>query len=122
MRWLKATDSRWLITLFLPLLAPTCSQQEASWYGYQFVFVRATDHEVIAVDGFIHDAVQQGDDYLYFIESECVTDLIDWSCPDSVITLMLNENVSYDIYGWTEPSDRRDPNRVMVLLAENWEP
>ena len=64
---------------------------------------------------------QYADQWLYFAASEC----LEWNdeatgCLASTMGLGMTSNVHYDLVAWTEAEDRRDPEREIVVIAEDW--
>jgi len=117
-----------LLLLVLPMLGVShCDGDEFTWNNQQYVHVRchttASEDSVVIVRGRILDTVVLDGKRLYFVESACEA-YSDWptntECIESRITLSLVEGSSYDIVGWSEPSDRRTPIRTMTLFREAW--
>ena len=69
----------------------------------------------------IQSVQQYADQWLYFATSEC----LEWNdeatgCLASKMGLGMTSDVHYDLVAWTEANDRRDPEREMVVIAEDW--
>ena len=122
--------SKFALLLFvLPMLGGSCNGQEYTWHNQQYIWVRCnttvSQDSVVVVRGRITDTVELNGDRLYFVESACEA-YSDWpentECLESRITLRLLENFEYDIVGWSEPQDRRDPSvdRVPTTFREAW--
>ena len=45
---------------------------------------------------------------------------LDTGCLASRIGLVMTSDVHYDLVAWTEAEDRREPEREMVVIAEDW--
>ena len=119
---------KWSLLLFvLPMLAGNCNRQEVTWHNQQYIWVRANgtvaEDSVVIVRGRISSTTFFGGQRLYFVESACES-FADWpdvnECLDSRITLSLVEGLEYDIYGWSEPGDRRTPVRNMTVFQTSW--
>jgi hypothetical protein len=40
----------------------------------------------------------------------------DWGCESSHVTLFLEPGVEYEVVGWSEPDDRRTPDRELTVF------
>jgi hypothetical protein len=78
---------------------------------------------VTVVRGTLLNTAEANGQRLYFIHSAC-EDFTDWpeqfDCADSRITLYLQPDVQYDIVGWSEARDRRQPDRTLTVLRDSW--
>ena len=59
--------------------------------------------------------------WLYFTTSEC----LQWNeelfgCLDSETQVALTAGVGYDLVGWSEAEDRREPDREMLPIVDGW--
>ena len=116
-----------VLVLLAPLFAAECDGEEYTFDNQQFVWVRANatvDPEVITVvRGRIKATAELNGQRLYFVGSAC-EDFTDWprnfECAVSRITLFLQEGFEYDIVGWSEPADRRTPDRELTVFRQSW--
>ena len=118
-----------LLLLVLPMLGGTCDGKvEVTYVNQQFMWVRSrsieTDSVTVIRGTIVGDTVMDGN-ILYCVKSSCES-YANWpetySCLNSRISLALTENSTYDIYGWSEPADSRNPSsdRFMTTYHENW--
>lgn len=118
-----------LLLFVLPMLGSQCDGQEYTWDNQQYIWARAnttvSEDSIVVVRGRVLETVELNEQRLFLVESACES-YSDWpqnmECLESRITLLLEEGIEYDIVGWSEPQDRRNPSadRVMITLREAW--
>ncbi len=90
----------------------------------ELLWVRSYDatDTVELIVGTSMETSQQGPElWHYFSSSECEQ----WApevlgCLVSRLQISMAAEVSYDLVAWTEPANRRQPEREMVTLTEGW--
>ena len=80
-----------------------------------------TDSVQLILGDSIQSVQQYDDQWLYFAASEC----LEWNeestgCLASQLGLGMTSDVHYELVAWTEAQDRRDPEREMVVIADDW--
>jgi hypothetical protein len=115
-----------LLPFVLPMLAPACEGEEYDWFDHQYLYLKAVSQDedaAVVVRGSLLSAGENDGRRLYFVESACLS-FEDWPetmhCLESRITLHLKEGVMYDVVGWSEPVDRRIPQRALTVFYESW--
>jgi len=90
----------------------------------ELLWVRSHD-PMDSVQLILGDSIQSVQQYveqwLYFATSDC----LEWNeettgCLTSQLGLGMTLDVHYDLVAWTEAQDRRNPEREMVVITENW--
>ena len=90
----------------------------------ELLWIRSLDPSdtVDLVVGSSMDSFQQSPElWLYFATSEC----LQWNaelfgCLDSETQVALTAGVGYDLVGWSEAEDRREPDREMLPIVDGW--
>lgn len=116
-----------LALLVIPMLGPRCDGKEYTFYDQQFVWVRANNTDatnaITVVRGSTIYHYTNAGQRLCLVSSACEA-YANWpdnfDCTQSRITLYLIEGVEYDVTGWSEPADRRSPDRNLTVFRESW--
>ena len=115
-----------LLLFVLPMFAGQCENEHYLFEDQEFVWVRAyttSDDPFTLARGTILSSTILDGKSLFFIRSWC-DDYPNWPdtnpCLGSRLELILYQGVVYDVVGWSEPEDRRTPEREMTIFRSQW--
>lgn len=114
--------------LILPLLGQQCEDRiDITLHEFDYVYVEALTspslEDVMVVRGALLDARVEPQRAIFFVEPFC-QEWTHWpqklDCLQRRAVLSLIEGETYTITGWTRAEDRRDPQRELIRVHEQW--
>jgi len=115
-----------LLLFVLPMFGGQCESETYYFVDQEFMWLRAhtLDEDAFTLArGSLLSTTIIDDKQLFFIRSWC-DDYPNWPdtnpCLGSRLELILYQGVVYDVVGWSEPSDRRTPEREATYFRTNW--
>ncbi len=112
------------VTSVAPSMQALVTSAGLTLVNTELLWIRSHDpaDTVDLVVGSSMDSLQASSElWLYFATSEC----LQWNeelfgCLASETQVALTAGVGYDLVGWSEAEDRREPDREMVPIVDGW--